>query len=98
MLENRAKYSLTESPAEKLQSAHLITVKFKNVLWFKKHKLSSKLIDFITSLVDRRLQYRQPELFFSNNILANRHASSYHNFLCNLFGPTNGQARIADVY
>ena len=72
MLENRVKYSITVSPAEKLQSANLITVKFKNVFWFKKHKLSSKLIDFITSLVDRRLQFRQSELVFSNNILANR--------------------------
>ena len=85
MLENRVKYSITVSPAEKLQSANLITVKFKNVFWFKKHKLSSKLIDFITSLVDRRLQFsRQSELVFSNNILANRQVHIIFSFAITL--------------
>ena len=84
MLENRVKYSIAVSPAEKLQSANLITVKFKNVFWFKKHKLSSKLIDFITSLVDRRLQFRQSELVFSNNILANRQVHIIFSFAITL--------------
>lgn len=42
------KVVLTESPAEKLRSANLIIVKLKNVFWFiEKHKLPSKLQDFI---------------------------------------------------
>ena len=84
MLENRVKYSIIVSPAEKLQSANLITVKFKNVFWFKKHKLSSKLIHFIISLVDRRLQFRQSELVFSNNILANRQVHIIFSFAITL--------------